>query len=100
MIIIVFYPVSNPFDWGRDEFPCLDDDMVFKKFWEEREALGVKFYNMSTKSYGDRFGQYGFLNADEFEEDFNDEVLDDGGWWCKVLTIGEDWVWEVINYGR
>ena len=100
MTIIVFYPVSNPFDWGRDEFPCFEDDLAFKKFWEEREELGAVFYNMSTRSYSDRFGQLGFLNAADFETDYNDEILDNGGKWCRVFTLGEDWVWEVVNYGR
>lgn len=28
------------------------------------------------------------------------EVLDISGSWCRVFTLGEDWVWEVVNYGR
>lgn len=100
MTIIVFYPVGNPLDLGRDGFPYLDDDQAFEKFWKEREELGAVFYNMSTRSYSDRFGQFGFLNAADFETDCNDEVLDISGSWCRVFSFGEDWVWEVVNYGR
>ena len=100
MTIIVFYPASNPFEWGRDALQYLDDDLAFKKFWEEREDLGAAFYNMSTRSYSDRFGQLGFLNAADFESYFNDEVIDSSRCWCRVFTLGEDWVWEAVNNGR
>ena len=102
MTILAFYPVDNDLGWDRcpSEILCLEQDMAFKKMWEEREGLDARFYDMSTRSYSDRFGQLGFLNAADFETDCNDEVLDISGSWCWVFTLGEDWVWEVVNYGR
>lgn len=98
MTILVFYPVDNDLGWERDadQVACLDDDMAFKKMWEERDGLEARFYNMDTKSYSDPLDQYGIRNAADFEEDYNDEELDGGNWWSKVLLVSEIFVKHVI----
>ena len=101
MIILAFYPVDNDLGWDRnpDQLACLEQDVAFKKMWEERDGLGARFYHMDTKDYGDPFGQHGIMNADDFEENYNDEELD-GGWWSIVFHVNGDFVKEVVGYGR
>lgn len=101
MTIMVFYPVDNDLGWGRDpeQIMCLESEMAFKKMWEEQLGLDAKFYNMDTRSFDDPLGQYGVLNASDFETDYNDEILD-GGWWCQVFIVDAKFVKEVVSYGR
>lgn len=51
---------------------------------------------MDTSSYSDPFGRYGILNADEFVEDYNNEVLD-GGKWTRVIRLDVADVKRIIN---
>ena len=101
MTILAFYPVDNALGWDRfpAELGCLEQDMAFKKMWFERDGLDAKFYDMGHKDYGDKLGQYGIKNADEFEDDYNDEDLD-GGFWVKVFIVDRAFVEEVVSYGR
>lgn len=92
MIILALYPVDNSLGWERHEFDCLDDDMTFKKMWEEQDGLEAHFYQMDSKSYSGRL-----LNGAEFEEDYNDEYYD-GGFWCKVLIVDDEFAKKVIEY--
>jgi len=93
---MVFYPVGNSFGWGREDFENMLDLDAFKTLWENRHKAAARFYDMDSH-YGDR-GEFeqSMGNADEFETDYNDEVLD-GGWWCKVLHIPSDVVREIVN---
>jgi len=91
MTILALYPVDNDLGWDRDACACLDDDMAFKKIWEEREGLDAHFYQMDTKSYSSRL-----LNGAEFENDYNDEYYD-GGFWCKVLIVDDKFVGSILT---
>ena len=99
MTILAFYPVENELGWERHEFDCLDDDICFKKMWVNRNEIEVRFFNMDTKKYSDPRVQDGLLNADEFEEDYNNEDFD-GGWWVKALIVDELFVNDVILKNR
>lgn len=93
--ILAFFRVSNDLYLGREDFENLSDQEAFEKLYEMQSELDVRFFDMSTKSYGHPRGQYGFLNADEFETDYNDEVYD-GGWWVRVMILDEIFVNQVI----
>ena len=84
MTILVFYAVDNDFDWERHTFDELSDEQAFEMMWEERGSDDLHFYDVESRDYGSRI-----LNGDEFEMDYNDELLD-GGWWVKVLHVSPE----------
>lgn len=97
MTILAFYAVNNELGWGRDEFPCLDDERIFKKMWGNRNELKARFYAIDVNPYSDPTGMYGIYNAYNFMTDYNDELLD-GGWWVQVLDVDNEFVKNVILY--
>lgn len=96
MTILAFYPVCNELNWERDTFNAMDDSETFEKMWENRSKINVRFFNMETKSYSNKFSQDGIYNANDLEESYNDEDFD-GGWWVRALMVGEVFVDEVIS---
>lgn len=95
MTILAFWRV----DQKRVDRHTLDevpDSVAFATLWQWRDELNAKFYNMDTDSYGDPLGQYGILNASDFEDAYNDEELD-GGQWMKVMRVGQKEVLNVIK---
>lgn len=74
----------------------MSDVEAFDILWHKRDELDARFYNMDTSSYSDPFGQYGILNASDFEEDYNNEELD-GGQWTKVMRIDEEDVRKIVE---
>ena len=95
MTILAFWPVGS-YEVERHTLDNVSDVDAFDILWHKRDELGANFYNLDTSSYSDPFGQYGILNASDFEEDYNDEVLDRGNW-VKVLRVDVDYVKQIIN---
>ena len=95
MTILVFWTAGN-YEVERHTLDNVSDLDAFDILWHKRDELGARFYDMDTSSYSAPFGQYGILNASDFEEDYNDEMLD-GGFWCKVLSVDEEDVKQIIN---
>ena len=92
MTIIAFYPVSNDLGWDRDapELACLDEDMRFKRLWENRHELDARIYSPES----DPSKPIGTLS--ELEDDYNNEDYD-GGWWMVTMEPNEEFVWEVVK---
>lgn len=100
MKILAFYKVGNVLGWERDEFECLDDDLAFKRLFENREELGARFYNLDYDITDPKSRDiYGIGSTNDFETDFNDELFD-GGYWTVVLAVSSTFVRKVVNYGR
>ena len=101
MTILALYKVDNALGWERDatELACVSDDLAFKRMFNNREELDARFYNMDHCNYGDPLDQFGILNADDFVTDYNDELYD-GGWWTLVFHVDDEFVKEVVTYGR
>lgn len=99
MIILAFWKVDN-YDVNRHTLDNVSDLEAFDILWHKRDELDARFYNMDTSSYSDPFGQYGILNASDFEEDYNNEDPD-GGYWTKVIRLDEAYVQQIAedNYG-
>jgi len=95
MTILVFWEVGS-YDVERHTLDNVSDIDAFDILWHKRDELYARFYNMDTSSYSDPFGQYGFLNASDFEEDYNDEELD-GGQWTKVLRVDKEDIMKIIE---
>ena len=95
MTILAFWTVDND-TVDRHTLDNVSDLDAFDILWHKRDKLVARFYHMDTSSYSDPFGQYGILNASDFEEDYNDEMLD-GGFWCKVLSVDEEDVKQVME---
>lgn len=95
MTILVFWKVGV-YEVERHTLDAVSDVEAFDILWHMRDELNARIYNMDTSSYSDPFGQYGILNASDFEEDYNDEYLD-GGHWTKVIRIDEDYVKQIVE---
>lgn len=95
MIILAFWEVCS-YDVERHTLDNVSDVEAFDILWHKRDELDARFYNMDTSSYSDPFGQYGILNASDFEEDYNNEELD-GGHWTKVMRIDEAYVKTILK---
>ena len=95
MTILVFWAVDND-KVDRHTLDNVSDIDAFDILWHKRDELNARFYHMDTSSYSDPFGRYGILNADEFVEDYNDEVLD-GGKWTRVIRLDVADVKRIIN---
>ena len=98
MTILAFYKVGNKLGWERDHFDIGSHEDNFRDLWKNRVALGAHFYDIESFRYDDAYGTgQHLLNGDDFELDYNDELLDDGGYWVKVLHLPSDYVREVIK---
>lgn len=95
MTILAFWSVRS-YEVERHTLDNVSDVDAFDILWHKRDELKAEFYNMDTSSYSDPFGQYGILNASDFEEDYNNEDLD-GGHWTKVLHLDEASVKQIVE---
>lgn len=72
---LAFYKVDNSQQYGRHEFDYIYDDR--KAILDKLSKLSdveLRCYDMST-----------LKTADEFVEDYNDEIVDGNGWWCVII---------------
>lgn len=76
---IAFYKVFNSKDFDRDTFKLIYDNRIeiLQKLNQLKEDEW-RTYDMN------RYAGNGSPNALDFEQDYNDEILD-GGWWCIVI---------------
>lgn len=95
MTILVFWSVDS-YEVERHSLDNVSDVEALDILWHKRDELNARFYNMETSSYSDPFGQYGILNASDFEEDYNNEDLD-GGMWTKVIRLDEAYVQQIVE---
>lgn len=102
MTILAFWSVDlGDLDIERHTLDDMSDLDAFDILWHKRDELNARFYDMESH-YGAK-DPYGLgydpwiADSDQFQEDYNDEELDDGGWWTKVLHIPSDDVKLVIN---
>lgn len=95
MTILVFWEVGS-YDVERHTLDNVSDIDAFDILWHKQDELNARFYNMDTSSYSDPLGQYGILNASDFEEDYNNEMLD-GGQWTKVLRVNKEDIMKIIE---
>lgn len=90
MTILVFWKVGNDLGIERNELDLISHEEALKKLWDNQEELDARFYDLESFTGDDAYGLHNHIgNADDFEVDYNDEVLD-GGWWCKALLIPSD----------
>ena len=94
MRLLVFWAVDSDFE--RHEFDCDYDADAFKKLWDNRKNIGARFYDLNARGYNDSRWQYGILSLVDFELDYNDEELD-GGYWCVVLELDEEYVKKIVE---
>lgn len=92
MKILAFWTVGS-YEVERHTLDNMSDLDAFDILWHKRDELDVKFYDMTERRTGDF---YLMGTPSDFEEDYNDEMLD-GGHWCKVLHLDEEDVKQVIN---
>lgn len=95
MLVLVFWEVGS-YEVKRHTLDNVSDTEALDIFWHKRDELRARFYNMDTSSYSDPFGQYGILNASDFEEDYNNADLDDG-YWTKVIRLDEAYVQQIVE---
>ena len=86
MTILVLWQVLSGCEVERHTLDNVSDEDALDILWHKRDELNAHFYNMDTTSWED---QTPFLNASEFEDDYNNEDYD-GGHWCKVLHIDQE----------
>lgn len=99
MTILAFYPVNG---MDRHQFDCEMHEDIFRTLYEKKLSGGdIKLYDIEAQEddhpYGD-LSQYGILTASDFQEDYNDEILDNGEWWTIVLVVPSDDIKEIIGY--
>lgn len=80
MTILAFWSAGS-YDIERHTLDDVSDEEAFDILWHKREELEAHFYDIEYDGY-DRH----MLNGSEFEQDYNDELLD-GGHWVKVLHL-------------
>lgn len=73
---LAFYKVNNSLNYERDTFDFRDDYEILEMLNELPLDEWVS-YNLDYR-------ERGCNGAREFENDYNDEILD-GGWWCVIL---------------
>ena len=72
---LAFYKVGNSKDYERHTFDMwCDKPQVIKEMLSELSDEELRMYNMDNMH-----------DADLFQEDYNDKVLD-GGWWCVTIN--------------
>ena len=69
--------------FGRHDLDSFCDLSAFKILWKHREEIDASFYNINSISCDGPM-----LNCIDFEEDYNNEMLD-GGKWCRVMHLLE-----------
>jgi len=94
MRLLVFWAVSSKFE--RHEFDCDYDEDAFKRLWDNRKKIGARFYDLNARNYNDSMWQYGIASLSDLEDDYNDEMLD-GGYWCLILELDEDFVKQIVE---
>lgn len=90
MTILAFWSAGS-YDIERHTLDDVSDEEAFDILWHKRDELDAQFYDIEYDGY-DRH----MLNGSEFEQDYNDELLD-GGMWVKVLHIDEEYVKQIIE---
>lgn len=90
MTILVFWSVGS-YEIERHTLDDVSDEEAFDILWHKRFELEAHFYDIEYDGY-DRH----MLNGSEFEQDYNDEILD-GGHWVKVLHLDEEYVKQIIE---
>lgn len=80
-MLLAFYKVSNSLNYERHTFDYICDkpDKVLEMLRELQEDE-YRIYDLSTT----RTNVMHYTLRD-FEEDYNDEIIDGKGWWCIVL---------------
>ena len=96
MTILAFWSVDS--DIERYDLDSMSHEEAFRILWTRRKELDVRFYDVESFYCDDAYGLQQFMgNADDFTEDYNDEELDGGQWWCKAMLIPSDDVKQIIN---
>lgn len=90
MTILAFWSAGS-YEVERHTLDDVSDEEAFDILWHKRDELEAHFYDIEYDGY-DRH----MLNGSEFEQDYNDEMLD-GGMWVKVLRIDEEYVKQIIE---
>ena len=71
---LAFYRVNNSQNYGRHTFDCIyDKPEKIKEMLSKLSDDELRMYDMNNK-----------YDKEDFEDDYNDEVLD-GGWWMWIL---------------
>lgn len=78
-MILAFYAVDNSRGYNRDSFMGLNANTILDRL-ELLPPEEVRCYDMSRFQATE---DYPALNA--FVEDYNNEELDNGGWWCVAI---------------
>lgn len=79
-MLLAFYKVDNSLGYERNTFNMNTPETILEKLSELPEDE-VHIYDPNHYGYGDVPAP----NLADFEQDYNDEVLD-GGWWCIVIN--------------
>lgn len=95
MTILVFWSVLSKL--GRHDLDNLSYEEAFKELWSKRDDIDAKFYDVESFGGRDLYGLQKWLgDADDFETDYNDEILD-GGLWCKAISLPSRIVSDIIH---
>lgn len=71
---LAFYKVDNSQDYDRHTFDSIyDNPEKIKEMLSKLSDEELRMYDMDNKD-----------DKEDFEDDYNDEVLD-GGWWLWIL---------------
>ena len=91
MTILAFYKI----DYGRHTY---DDELHIDALKQllSLDDEEVRFYAIDY-DYNEIPQGSRLMSRDEFEVDYNDEILDNGGWWCKTLVIPTDDVNKILD---
>ncbi len=96
MTILAFWKVGS-FDIERHTLDDVSHEEAFDILWHRQDELDARFYDMESFTLDDAYGLHQYIgNADDFEEDYNDELLD-GGYWCKSLLVRSDDVRRIVK---
>ena len=81
-MIIAFYKVDNSLNYDRHSFDYIrDNSEEIKRQLSLLPDEELKIYDMNSYGYGNMPSP----NMADFEDDYNDEILD-GGWWCIIIN--------------
>lgn len=78
---IAFYKVDNALKLERHSFDCESNGEKILETLAQLPEDECKVYDMSVYGYGG----VPFPNAADFEDDYNDEIIDGKEWWCIVI---------------
>jgi hypothetical protein len=78
---LAFYKVKNSLNLERHSFDCEDNGEKILAKLAELPDEECRVYDMSKYGYGKEPGS----NAADFEDDYNDEIIDGSDWWCIVI---------------